>query len=326
MKTKIVAEISCNHKGSLTKAKQLIKEAKEAGVDSVKMQIYTPEDLTAKSDNEFFLIKKGLWKLQSLYDLYSKTQTPYEWFPILKDYADSIGVGLFSTAYSRRAVDYLMKHNNPIFKIASFEAIDFDFVDYVAQTGREVYVSTGIMELQEILELSFIFYKNKNYPTYFYCHSEYPTKPENMNLEGINTLKDRLSHNVGFSDHSKGYLNCAFSVFYGVDVIEKHFIGSLEDSEDKEFSLNTDEMEKLVKTVRYFETIKGTGFISRLSDEALESREIFGRHLFYNKDMEAYSVVKEEDIVSLRGRGYITKKDVIGDTTIRPVKKYEPLF
>ena len=75
----LIAEISANHNGSLKIAKKLILCAKKNGADAVKLQTYKPESMTIKSTRDEFKIKDGLWKNYTLWDLFKKAQTPYEW-------------------------------------------------------------------------------------------------------------------------------------------------------------------------------------------------------------------------------------------------------
>ena len=95
----LVAEISSNHNGSLIQAKKLIETAKTYGADAVKLQSYTPSTITIKSKRGEFLIKKGLWRGKTLWDLYEKAQTPFEWHKELFDYAKKLKITFFSTPF-----------------------------------------------------------------------------------------------------------------------------------------------------------------------------------------------------------------------------------
>src|SRR3954464_4031460 len=103
----IVCEISCNHNGDLNTALQLIKAAKWAGANAVKFQAYTPDTLTLDCVKPDFIIQEGLWKGQGLYDLYSKTYTPFEWFPRLFKEAQKAGITIFASVFDPSSVDML---------------------------------------------------------------------------------------------------------------------------------------------------------------------------------------------------------------------------
>ena len=74
----IVAELSANHRQQFDEAVKLIKAAKEAGADAVKLQTYTPDTLTMQSDAPEFRISGGtLWDGKTLYDLYAEAYMPW---------------------------------------------------------------------------------------------------------------------------------------------------------------------------------------------------------------------------------------------------------
>ena len=129
-----VAEISANHCGDFNLAKRLIKCAKLNGADAVKLQTYTPDTMTVKSNKKYFKIKNGLWKGYQLWDLYNKAQTPLHWHKDLFKYAKKIGIIIFSSPFDESAVDFLEKLKCPIYKVASFEMTDIPLIKKIAKT------------------------------------------------------------------------------------------------------------------------------------------------------------------------------------------------
>ena len=85
----IIAELSANHNGSLERALKSIKAAKEAGANAVKIQTYTADTMTLKSNKKDFLIEGGLWDGYQLHQLYDEAHTPYEWHQDLFKFAKS---------------------------------------------------------------------------------------------------------------------------------------------------------------------------------------------------------------------------------------------
>jgi sialic acid synthase SpsE len=105
----IVAEMSANHNHDFDQAVRIIEAAKEAGVDAIKLQTYSPDTMTINVRNNFFQIKGTIWEGKSLYDLYGEAYTPWEWQPKLKKIAEELNIDLFSTPFDQTAVDYLEK-------------------------------------------------------------------------------------------------------------------------------------------------------------------------------------------------------------------------
>ena len=142
-----IAEISANHCGNFKLAKKLIKCAFINGADAVKLQTYTADTMTIKSDKKYFKIKQGLWKGYTLWDLYNKAHTPLKWHQELFKYGKSLGIKVFSTPFDDTAVDFLEKLKCPIYKIASFEMTDLNLVKKVSQTKKPMIISTGMANL-----------------------------------------------------------------------------------------------------------------------------------------------------------------------------------
>ena len=118
----LIAELSANHNQKFEQAVRIIHAAKDAGADAVKLQTYTADTITLRSDKECFRIAGGtLWDGRILHDLYQEAFTPWEWQPKLKEIADQLGMHLFSSAFDDSAVDFLEQMNVPAHKVASPE-------------------------------------------------------------------------------------------------------------------------------------------------------------------------------------------------------------
>ena len=118
--TYIIAEMSANHAGSIERAKEIIRVAKDCGADCIKIQTYTPDTITIDCDNEYFQIQEGTWKGENLYSLYGKAYTPWEWHNELKEAANKIGIDFFSTPFDKTSVDFLESIDIPFYKIGTF--------------------------------------------------------------------------------------------------------------------------------------------------------------------------------------------------------------
>ena len=297
---KIIAEISANHGQNFNRAVALIKKAKQCGADAVKFQTYTPDTLTLDVNNSHFRIKHPEWGGQSLYELYSKAYTPWQWFKRLKKVADNEGIIFFSTAFDKTAVDFLENIDVPFHKIASFELVDLPLIEYTAKTGKPLILSTGMASLAEMTEAVTTARRAgaKNI-VLLKCVSDYPARPQDMNLKTIPHMKKTFNCPVGISDHTLGIGVSVAAVSLGARVIEKHFTLSRNiKSPDSFFSIEPQELKELVINAKL--AAKALGRVSyRLGDKEKKSR-MFRRSLFAVRDIKKGEVFTEDNIKSIR--------------------------
>lgn len=310
-------------------AVKIIKVAKEAGADAMKLQTYTPDTITLDIDNKYFRIKKGsLHYGKTLYQLYREAYTPWEWQPKLKEIAENEGLIFFSSIFDKTSVDFLEKINVPAYKIASLEITDIPLIEYVASKGKPVIISTGIATLSDIEEAVNACKRMGNEQiALLKCVSAYPTPLEDVNLRTIPNLADTFKTVVGLSDHTLGISVPIASVALGVCIIEKHLtLDRKLGGPDATFSLEPDEFKAMVKSVREVE--KALGEVSYdLTEKMKKSRE-FSRSLFVVKDIKAGETFTEENIRSIRpGYGLPPKylEDILGKRATQNIKKGTPL-
>ena len=217
--------MSANHNQSFERAVQIIRAAKEAGADAVKLQTYTADTLTIRSDKICFRIGGGtLWDGRGLHDLYTEAFTPWEWQPRLKAVANDLGMDLFSTAFDPTAVDFLEEMGVPCHKVASFEIVDIPLIEKMARTGKPLIISTGMATLGEIDEaVRAARAAGAGEIALLKCTSAYPSPPESMNLRTIPHLAQAFGVSVGLSDHTMGTAVPVAAVALGARIIEKHF-------------------------------------------------------------------------------------------------------
>ncbi len=324
----IVAEMSANHNQSFEQALQIIEAAKAVGADAIKLQTYTADTLTIRCDNEHFRIKGTIWNGRTLYDLYRDAYTPWEWQPRLKEYANSIGLDLFSTPFDDTAVKFLEEMNVPAYKIASFEIVDLPLVTEVARTGKPIIISTGMASLSEIEEVvSVIRAEGSGGLALLKCTSSYPALPEEMNLKTIPHLSDTFKVPAGLSDHTLGSEVAVAAVALGACIVEKHFTISREDiGPDSAFSLEPSEFKEMVKAIRTVERALGEISYEITADQ--ETSKVFRRSLFAVQDIKAGDILTDQNVRSIRpDHGLLPKylKDVLGKRARRDVAKGTPI-
>ena len=325
--TYIIAEMSANHAGSIERAKEIIRAAKDAGADCIKIQTYTPDTLTIDCHNEYFQVKNGTWEGENLYSLYGKAYTPWEWQKELKEEADRIGIDFFSTPFDKSAVDFLEEIGSEFYKIASFEMIDLPLIEYVASKGKPIIMSTGMASLEEIKEaVDTVKNAGNNQLVLLKCSSAYPAISDDMHLATIRDMKERFALPIGLSDHSMGSLGATVAVSLGANVIEKHFCLSREiDNPDASFSMTPEEFKQMVQDVRNVEKALGVPTYGVSKQE--ESSMVFRRSIFVTKDVNKGDVFTEENTRIIRpGYGIKPKyfKDILGTVAAEDVKRGTP--
>ena len=323
----IVAEMSANHNMDFNRAKEIVKAAAESGADAIKIQTYTPDTITIESDKPAFRTK-GIWEGRTLYELYGKAYTPWEWQADLQKYAYECGIEFFSSPFDLTAIDFLEDLNVPVYKVASFEINDVPFIRKIARTGKPIIMSTGIAYLEDIdLAVRTCMEEGNDKVILLKCISSYPAPYENMNLKVIPNMAETFNCICGLSDHSMGTEIAVGAVALGAKVIEKHFtLNRADGGEDAQFSMEPQEFRSMVDQIRNVEKALGEPTYL-LNKEQMESR-IYSRSLFAVKDIKKGDEFNEDNVKSIRpGIGMHTKywEDVLGKKARIDIEKGTPM-
>jgi pseudaminic acid synthase len=253
----IVAEMSGNHCGSLKRAIQLIKAAKKSGADAIKLQTYTADTITLKSNRRDFLIsKKSPWhNKKSLWNLYKYAHTPWHWHQKLFKEARKIGLEIFSSPFDETAVDFLETLKCCAYKIASSEINHIPLLKRVSLTKKPVIISTGLASRKDIdLAINTLKKNGANKIIILVCVSNYPANIRDYDLKKLNEFKKKYKVEVGLSDHTIGNTLAASSTVLGAKLFEKHF--NLNDNKktvDSFFSLKEENFKYYVNDIRSIE-------------------------------------------------------------------------
>lgn len=324
----VIAELSANHNGCLDTALRIIKEAKKAGADAVKLQTYKPDTITMNSDGEEFRIRGGLWDGRTLYELYEEAHMPWDWHKPLFDLSRTLGITIFSSPFDRTAIDFLEDLNVPAYKIASFEAVDLPLIKYAASTGKPMIISTGLADADEISEA--VQAANDGgckELALLHCVSGYPAAAEDYNLRTILDMRERFGLVTGLSDHTLDNATAIASVALGASIIEKHFtLDRSGGGPDDSFSIEPQQLEALCRDSKNAWAALGTVNYGRKSSEQANIR--FRRSLYFAKDLGTGEVIREDHIRSIRpGFGLPPKEleNIIGKAVSRDVKKHTPV-
>jgi N-acetylneuraminate synthase len=325
----VIAELSANHNQSFDKAVKILRAARKAGADAVKLQTYTPDTITIRSDKECFRIRGGtLWDGRTLHELYGEAYTPWEWQPKLKQVADEIGLDLFSSAFDESAVDFLEEMKVPVHKIASPELVDIPLIQRMARTGKPLILSTGMATREEIEEaVTAARAAGAQQLALLKCTSAYPSQPEEMHLRTIPELAQRYGVPAGLSDHTMGIAVPVAAVALGASIIEKHLTLSRADKgPDSAFSLEPNEFKQMVEAVRVAEKALGEVHFGVSPREA--ASRAFRRSLFVVKDIKQGEVFTEDNVRSIRPANGLHPRhlyEVLGRYAARDIEMGTPL-
>lgn len=299
--TYVIAELSANHRQHYNQATNLIRSAKEAGADAVKLQTYTADTMTLSSKFDHFRLSGGtIWDGRTLYDLYGEAYTPWDWHPKLKAVADEVGITLFSTPFDATAVEFLEEMDVPAYKIASFELVDLPLLRKVAGTGKPIIMSTGMATLAEIDEaVRTVREAGAQELALLRTNSAYPAPVAEMDLRTIPHLAEAFGLPVGLSDHTLDIAVPGAAVALGASIIEKHLTLSRDTGgPDSAFSLEPAEFRAMVDAVRTTE--QALGRIRYGPTEREQASLPFRRSLFVVKDIQAGEEFTEANVRSIR--------------------------
>ena len=254
----VIAEAGLNHNGSVDIAKKLIDLASKAGADAVKFQKRTVDKLAVRStldapDDRFPEFGKTYREIRE------HLEFDMEQYQEIKKYTKDKGLDFLCTAFDSEAVDFLEELGIDTYKLASHSATNIELLEYLAKTGKQTIMSTGMAELEEVGTAVKIFKKHKSPLMLLHCVSAYPTPLNECNLNLINVLKDKFGLPTGYSGHELGYLPTLTAVAMGAVAIERHYtLDNDMTGFDHKMSLNPEDFIAMVKDIRSIEKIKGT--------------------------------------------------------------------
>ena len=322
--TFIIAEIGNNHEGSYKVAKKLVSKAIECGADAIKLQSIDPMKLYDRFDNERIdRLKKYMLSDDQIYKL--------------SEYCKKKRKIFFSTPFDIETANRLNKYQN-CYKIASSDNNYIEFIKHILSFKKHTFISTGLMNLDEIEKIlinplinkfgkKFI-YKNI---TLLHCVSKYPVEFELSNIFKISKMKEKFKHiNIGYSDHTIGLDASVYAILLGANVIEKHFTldNYFSDFRDHKLSLNPKDFLKLVNKIRQIDKLK---LVNTNKIDVTEKRNIklFRRSLSAKQDIKLNDKINLKNITWLRpGNGILFEdfKEFKGKIANKDIKKNSKIY
>lgn len=323
-----IAEVSANHLGLLSRAKEIVIAAAKAGATAVKFQTYTADTMTL--DLPKFAISEDheLWGGRRLYELYEEAHTPWEWHEELFELARELEVIPFSSPFDLTAIEFLENLNVPMYKIASMETGDHRLIRVAAETGKPLIMSTGATEWEEIEQAVEVVEKTGNRDlTLLVCTSSYPSDPRESHISRMKTLRDHFGCKVGLSDHTLGIGVSLAAIALGASAIEKHLTLKRSDGgADGAFSMEPGEFANLVREGNYAGQAIGNPDWSIQPSEQ-ESRRL-RRSLYVVEDVIEGDLVSHNNVRAIRPGGGCAPKlleELLGKPFTTDAQKGTPM-
>lgn len=334
----IVTEVSANHEQKLENAIAIIKAAKKAGVDAIKLQTYTPDTITIDSRKKWFFVggeqnkdNPEIWHGKTFHDLYKDAYTPWEWHKELQRITHELGMIFFATPFDTTAVDFLETLHVPCYKVAAYECTDITLLRRIAKTGKPVIMSVGFATLPEI-ELSVKTLRDGGTKeiALLHCLTSY-TKTHiasATNLRTILDLRDRFDVAAGLSENMGGIETPVLAAAMGASIIEKHMVVKHNPKIlDDQFSLDAKEFKTMVARIRAQEQLMGVVKYGPQTKQEEDNRR-YRRSLFAVENIKKGERLSPKNVRSIRpADGLETKHydEVIGKIATTDIERGTPL-
>ena len=306
-KTFIIAEIGINHGGRFKNCIKLIKAAKNAGADSVKLQITDPETSYEKKTKS--------------YKEFSRARLNENELLKLKNFCDKNKIIFFVTPGDIKSLQIVSKLNLKVIKISSGLITNLPLIEEASKLNLPIILSTG-MALKNEIKLAIKSAKlfNKKGVAVLKCTSVYPAKPKLLNLNAILEYKKYFNVPIGYSDHSLGLEACIIAVSIGAKIIEKHItLNKNLKGADHRLSLEPNEFKKMVTSIRNIEIAMGSG-IKEPSEREKANMLVARKSIVASKRIVKGTIFSNENVTCKRpGEGLSPMQidKVIGSIAIK---------
>ena len=324
--TLVIAEVGVNHNGDIKLAKELIEAAKYAGADIVKFQTFKAELVVKENTPVAPYQKKNNLQIKNQYELIKNLELSYEAFYELKEHADNLQIEFLSTAFDITSIRFLNDLNLKRYKIPSGEIDNYPYLREIAKTGKPIILSTGMSNLGEIefaLNTLIKYGAVKENITVLHCVSQYPAPIQHANLNAMSTISDAFKVDIGYSDHTEGFIVSVYAAVLGAKIIEKHItLDRKMKGPDHLASIEPKEFKEMCSLIREVESIKGNG-IKKLAICEIENLSVVRRSIVAKENINIGDEFTDNNLTAKRPANGISPRywqDLIGK---KSHKKYQ---
>ena len=297
----IIAEAGVNHNGSLDMALDLVRAAKEAGVDCVKFQTFKAEAVVTACAPKANYQLEVTDRTESQLAMLKKLELPLEHYNEIIAECKKLAIQFLSTPYNYADADFLNNLGVEAFKIASGQLVELDFLQYVARFNKPMIISSGMATLAEVFEgVEAIRATGNHQIALLQCTTNYPSSLEDSNILAMKSMRHALNICIGYSDHVPSNYACYSAVALGAKVIEKHFTLDKElPGPDHSSSLNPAEFTELVQGIRSVEKTLGNP-VKQPTAAEIANTVGMRRSIVLLTDLPKGSVLKKEHLAFKR--------------------------
>lgn len=297
----IIAEAGDNHNGNLANALKLVDQAAKAGADCVKFQTFVTEEVISRYAEMAEYQKQNTGKTESQFDMVKKLELSFDEFRKIRAHCQKRGIVFLSTPFDLPSIAFLNEMDMPFFKIPSGEITNYPYLKAIAETHKDVVLSTGMCTMEEIREAIALLEGNgAGRITLLHCNTEYPTPFEDVNLKAMETMRAAFGKEVGYSDHTLGIEVPIAAAAMGAVVIEKHFtLDRTMEGPDHAASLEPKELSAMVRGIRHVEEALGDG-IKQPTRSEQENIAVARKSIVARRSISRGEVFSEENLTVKR--------------------------
>ena len=221
----IIAEAGINHNGSVERAIEMVRSAKNADVSAIKFQTFKADEFISDSSLTYTYTSQGKSITEPQLDLFKRCELSQDDFYKIKKACDDEKIFFLSTPQNKSDLDFLLELGISAIKVGSDDFTNIPLLKYYSKTKLPIIISCGMATLEEIEETLTAIGTLDGYPTaLLLTTSEYPTPPQNVNLQKLKTLSKKFPGiPLGYSDHTQGNLASSIAISFGACIFEKHF-------------------------------------------------------------------------------------------------------